>query len=171
MAADFNTAMDLENELWHFALEFYQQQGIEKACLELQSTYGLSINRLIFASWCGINGITLGPSDFSGPGEEWQTTVTHPLRKLRYSVRKQKQDFPECYQKLRQAELACEQVELALLYQQVSHYGKKVAVNSAEVEKNLQTYLKSLNLPIDKQLTTHLAPLVNLIKQQYLADQ
>ncbi|MCP4597321.1 TIGR02444 family protein [Neptuniibacter sp.] len=148
--------MDLKNELWDFALEFYQQPEIEAFCLSLQEQYGLSINRLIFSSWCGCKGLRLRQNNFSGEAAEWQNEITHPLRAVRYKVREQKEQFPGCYQKLRQAELACEQVELALLYD-ISKGLEKAQANAQLVEANLHSYLKSEGL---EGKNTPLEPLI-----------
>lgn len=160
--------MQLENELWDFALDFYRLEGVESACLDLQQQDGLSINRLIFAIWSGLNGIRLSELHFSSAAETWQSEITHPLRAIRYKVRENKSEVSECYQKLRAAELACEQVELALLHLQVSDSAQKKQKGSVLVEENLQTYLKSVNLPIDTELSTNITLLISVVEKQYL---
>jgi len=153
--------MQLKNDLWDFALNFYQQPGIEQSCLDLQNEFGLSINRLIFACWGGIQGYDLD-SIACDEADNWQQEMTHPLRGLRYKVRERKQqesEYDACYQKLRQAELACEQIELALLYQQGKQAAQKQA-SSVLIEENLLSYLKSRKMPIDKELLAGLKPLI-----------
>lgn len=168
MAADFNTAMNLENELWHFALDFYSKSEVEHCCLSLQDQYGLSINRIIFSCWCGVQGVEVAGPQFQ-KATLWQKEITHPLRALRYKVRKQKEDYPDCYAKLRQAELACEQVELFMLYEQAGKLPQSDLNSLVLVEKNLQTYLKLNNLPIDKEITQYLSPLIGVLKEHYVA--
>lgn len=146
--------MQLKNDLWDFALNFYQQPGVEQNCLALQEQHKLSVNRLIFACWSGVNGYSLSV-DKLDEADSWQREFTHPLRQLRYLLREEKQENSEldnCYQKFRQAELACEQVELALLYQQVELLPQSEA-SLVLVEENLKTYLKSKKVPIDKEVT------------------
>ncbi len=150
--------VDLKNELWDFALEFYQQPEIQVFCLSLQEQYGLSINRLIFSCWCGCKGLRLSQEDFSGEVSEWQNEITHPLRAVRYKVREKKERFPDCYKKLRQAELACEQVELGLLFEETSALEKGHA-NSKLIEANLYNYLGSeglerKNIPLEPLIRT-----------------
>jgi len=148
--------MQLKNDLWDFALNFYQQPDVEQHCLALQEQYKLSVNRLIYACWSGVNGYILpANANTNTEADDWQREFTHPLRQLRYGLRAQKQDNAElesCYQKFRQAELACEQVELALLYQQAEQLQHRDA-SLALVEENLKTYLKSKKVPIDKEVT------------------
>ena len=169
MAADFNTAMQLENELWHFALDFYSKPEVEKTCLRLQDEYGLSVNRVIFSCWCGLQGVQLNETEFQGEAAEWQSEITHPLRALRNKVRKQKELFPECYRKLRQAELSCEQVELSLLYILAEKMPRTERKNSYLSKKNLQTYLKIQNLPIDKEITQYVSLLIGVLNEHYVA--
>ncbi|SEG78417.1 TIGR02444 family protein [Marinobacterium lutimaris] len=111
--------MALDNPLWRFALDLYARPGVEAAALELQSL-GCSINRLILACFLAQKGCRLMPELLRGEAQQWQNELTHPLRALRYKVRARKADNPEldpCYRKLREAELACEQVEIMLLWQ------------------------------------------------------
>ncbi len=112
--------MMLENDLWDYALALYRQPGVEPACLELQQGWPLGINRLLFCCWLAAEGRSLQPQSLrAGTATQWQHNITAPLRALRYQVREQVKHEPElapCYQALRQAELACEQVELARLF-------------------------------------------------------
>ena len=102
----------LETPLWHYALGLYSRPGVEAAALALQQA-GLSINRLLFACWLASEGRELKSDYLQGEALQWQRELTHPLRALRYRVRGQKAAAPEleaCYRKLREAELAAEQV-------------------------------------------------------------
>lgn len=159
MAADFTTQMKLENDLWSFALHFYQQPGVETLCLKLQNSYGLSINRLLLACWAGYQGRVLDTAQFS-EADKWQSQITQPLRQLRYRVRERKTEsgFETCYQALRKAELACEQVELALLFE-MAQVAEMAPGGALLVEKNLQLYLKSLKQPIDREIESDLGEL------------
>ncbi len=111
--------MALDNPLWRFALDLYARPGVESAALELQ-TFGCSINRLILACFLAQRGERLTSELLTGDALEWQQQLSHPLRALRYKVRSLKAEAPDldhCYRKLREAELACEQVEIMLLWQ------------------------------------------------------
>lgn len=109
--------MKLENALWHYALRLYSQDGVEQACLTLQAA-GLSINRLLLCCWLGQEAGRKLALDQLEAATTWQTDITHPMRALRYAVRPQKQQddsYQAVYAAMRKAELACEQVELALM--------------------------------------------------------
>lgn len=160
--------MQLKNDLWDFTLKFYQQPDVEQSCLALQNQYGLSINRLIYACWCSCRGLRQQQGVVDGAADQWQAEITHPLRQLRYMVRKEKseQDALEpCYLALRKAELACEQVELALLYKQSSELAH-AAASLQLLEENLTTYLHEIGVERDETLEHLLTPLIQAVQKQ-----
>jgi uncharacterized protein (TIGR02444 family) len=112
--------MKLHNDLWDYALQLYAKPGVESACLQLQQEWSLGVNRLLFCCWLATEGRALQAEQLSTcEASQWQHSTTEPLRLLRYRVRAQRRLEPElerCYQALRQAELAAEQVELAWLF-------------------------------------------------------
>ncbi|WP_432696945.1 TIGR02444 family protein [Marinobacterium sp. YM272] len=114
--------MSLDNPLWQYALDLYSRPGVESTALDLQ-TVGCSVNRLILACYLAEQGRLLPAELLAGEALSWQRELTHPLRVLRYQVRSLKAGRPElenCYRKMRQAELACEQVEIMLLWEMLS---------------------------------------------------
>lgn len=147
--------MQLKNDLWDFALSFYRSPEVEAVCLELQDQHGLSINRLLFTCWASLEGIDLVDADFTGEASDWQQQVTHRVRQARYRVRPDKAKVAACYGKLREAELACEQVELALLFSTVSER----EASSYSIERlinNIAVYLTSAQVAMDKCLQQRL---------------
>ena len=156
--------MQLKNDLWDFAPNFYQQPEVEPTCLLLQAQFGVSINRLIYAVWCGcrceqaVDGASQG-------ADRWQREVTHALRAIRFNVREKRAELDgldACYRQLRQAELACEQVELAMLYQQprVSMHDQDIR---ALVLSNIKRYLVESNVAFDAALEVALQPILSAI--------
>ncbi len=144
--------MKLENDLWSFALQLYAAEGVESACLELQQA-GMSINRIIYAIWLGLEGRELDITA-TAAADRWQSEVTHPLRALRYRVRVEKQqsaDYAECYGAMRKAELACEQQELALLH--AAHTAMPLASpGAALVVENLARYRDNCTLEAGREI-------------------
>lgn len=121
--------MPLNNPLWQYALNLYARPGVESTALALQEL-GCSINRLILASYLAEKGRRLSVELLAGEALHWQRELTHPLRVLRYQVRSQKAMRPEleaCYQSMRSAELACEQVEIMLLWEMLEQTELPVA--------------------------------------------
>lgn len=116
--------MALENPLWQYVLRLYSTPGVEEACLTLQAQ-GAAVNSLLLACWAGQRGIELTTQEWQQLSPLWRTEVLEPLRRVRYRARalcQQKPALDDCYQVLKQAELAAEQAELMQLYAQVSQW-------------------------------------------------
>jgi uncharacterized protein (TIGR02444 family) len=135
--------MSLENPLWQYALTLYSRSGVEQCCLQLQDQ-GAVVNRLLFACWLASQGIKLDHDRLHQSGNRWQPEVTRPLRAVRFRVREQLAALPEaeaCYRALRQAELAAEQLELMLLWQDGQSWLPDSEVGAALFQHNLQQVL------------------------------
>jgi uncharacterized protein (TIGR02444 family) len=149
--------MALDNPLWQYALDLYARPGVTAAALQLQAA-GASINRLLLACYLARQGRELPPDLLAGAACDWQRAITHPLRAVRYRVREQKQARPEldaCYRRLREAELATEQVELMLLWQQLGELSPDPAPpGPALARRNLQRVLHGIEGDIDAPLET-----------------
>ena len=155
--------MKLENDLWHYALRLYCQPGMESACLELQQA-GLSINRLLFCLWLGQDAGRQLDLLVLQEATGWQSEITHPLRALRYKVRVYKlQDeaYQACYSAMRKAELACEQLELALMHDVAGQMLKGEAGSSLVLE-NLASYLNGCTLNADPSVTAAFEQLLQI---------
>ena len=154
--------MQLQNDLWRYALDLYQQPGVEQGCLDLQQQ-GASINRLLFCCWLGKEKRILVPdlvtASFSA---QWQQEITHPLRQLRYRVREQKDgrsELDSVYQKMRAAELAAEQVELAALAELAEQMPQQKSDVIAALE-NLSRYFEMAGLQLNNTARQGLWPLL-----------
>lgn len=146
--------MALDNPLWQYALELYARPGVREAALALQEA-GASINRLLLACYLATQGLELDAALLAGPAQDWQREITHPLRALRYRVREHKltrAELDACYQRLREAELAAEQVELMLLWEQIERQALQPGpVGAALARRNLQRVLS--RLPVQAQVS------------------
>lgn len=164
--------MKLENALWHYALRLYGQAGVEQTCLTLQGA-GLSINRLLLCCWLGQEEGRRLVLEQLEAATNWQTDITHPVRALRYAVRMHKQEddsYQAVYAAMRKAELACEQVELALMYEAA------VAMEQADTGvdlllENLACYLNACTLdqaiPVADALETLLQTLYPTLPEDW----
>jgi len=135
--------MSLENPLWQYALTLYSWPGVEQCCLQLQDQ-GAVVNRLLFACWLARQGISLTPSRLLQLDHQWHDEVTQPLRSVRHRVREWRWQCPDtehCYRALREAELACEQVELMLLWQQGAHWSPDTTASVELLRHNLKQVL------------------------------
>lgn len=140
--------MSLENPLWHYALTLYAEPGVEQSCLQLQDQ-GAVINRLLLACWLGGGGISLNSVRLQQLDGDWHNGVTLPVRAVRYRVRELLASEPtgeDCYRALRQAEMAAEQVELMLLWQQSHHWQPDVSADADLIRHNLEQVVGDLRL-------------------------
>lgn len=147
--------MQLDNPLWRYALRVYSQPLVEPACLAAQAT-GLHVNTLLLCCWLATKGEVYRPERYSGVFSVWRDPVLVPLRRLRYEVRElcqQHSGMQACYTQLKQAELAAEQVEVALLWQ--LHREPVFPITTAEsagilpnqlAQQNISAYLKAVDM-------------------------
>ncbi|MGB0466973.1 MAG: TIGR02444 family protein [Pontibacterium sp.] len=155
--------MNIDNDLWRYALTLYGQDKVEPACLQLQAA-GLSINMLIFCIWLGLEGRTFEPDRLTRAGQ-WRAQITGPVRGIRYQVRDCKAQaaaWEPCYVALKKAEMACEQVEVALLCEAAF---KMRAAEPGEVLilENLARYLNGCTLDSDRQPVPALCTLLEAV--------
>lgn len=107
----------------------------------------MSVNRLLLCCWLGQTGRRLQPDQLT-EADQWRESVLEPLRTLRYRVRSMRDDadLDECYQQLKQAELAAEQVELQRLWQGCVHWSTadKESEPLMLARENIDIYLAQL---------------------------
>ncbi|GGC09298.1 hypothetical protein GCM10011352_39600 [Marinobacterium zhoushanense] len=156
--------MSLNNPLWQTALRLYALPGVETAALQLQRA-GCSINRLLMACYLAQQGRRLVPELLAGEALDWQREITYPLRALRYRVRTRKGERAElepCYSALRKAELACEQVELMLLWEGLSALAlPSAAAGEALARANLELVLVESGVDDLRRFDDQVAVLIN----------
>lgn len=120
------------------------------------------INRLLLACWLARQGIGLTPSRLLQLDSHWREDVTQPLRSVRYRVREwreQRSEMEPCYQALRQAELAAEQVELMLLWQQASRWLPGRDASAELLRHNLTQVLTARDGVVTDERLERLRPL------------
>jgi uncharacterized protein (TIGR02444 family) len=74
------------NPFWDYALELYQREGVEAACLELQQRHGLDVNVVLFCCWLASRGIPVDDAVLGRIVEAanaWQEEFVRPLRAVR----------------------------------------------------------------------------------------
>jgi hypothetical protein len=54
----------MNNPLWVFSLQRYQQPGVAQACLEAQDRCGADVNLLLYAAWLASHGQALSPAQW-----------------------------------------------------------------------------------------------------------
>jgi uncharacterized protein (TIGR02444 family) len=113
------------NPFWEFAVAVYGQPGVEAECLSLQESGGINVILVLFAAYCGVEGLALGDGDIEscvadiGPV---QSSVVRPLRNARRALKRFAPDAGEEHlyasirERLRSAELDAERMIAARLY-------------------------------------------------------
>ncbi len=129
--------LQLDNPLWDYALSIYPK--LETRLLELQSE-GVRVNHLLTGLWMGAQGRLMN-TEYQ-LSDRWFRDNTAPVRASRIALKLQLGRVPQlnsCYQQVKSAELALEQVELALLYWE-QH--QTTELDSQAMRKNLLTVLE-----------------------------
>jgi len=156
--------MSIYNPLWHYAIALYQRPGVEASCLALQEQ-GLSVNRLLLCCWLAHTGRRLEP-DRLAEAEAWRVSVLEPLRAIRYQVRLMRDDanLEECYQQLKRAELAAEQVEMLRLWQGCELWAAAAEGQEPLVlaRQNIGIYMAQLSRTSDSECLTGVQHLLGL---------
>ncbi|EPJ43714.1 MAG: hypothetical protein OFPII_40040 [Osedax symbiont Rs1] len=150
--------MNIDNQLWLFANQYYRYPGVAQQLLALQNNHDLSVNLHIYVVWLvSIERKIVTLPSANCNVSAWQSEVTAPLRKIRQLVKQQKTanssleaTLTLCYQQLLDAELAAEKFELGLLYHQHSEHsqGNAAGGNLQQLlDYNLEFYWRN-NLPV-----------------------
>jgi uncharacterized protein (TIGR02444 family) len=117
--------LDLDGQLWRFALEFYALPSVAEACLTLQDEAQLDVIQLLAAIYADL--VLQQPLSSQDVAElkrqtvEWRGATVLPLRDIRRFLKPPRDGFPEERQLLREkvkaAELLAEQIQLAMTEQ------------------------------------------------------
>lgn len=165
----------LDNPLWQFALSQWRNEAFQAACLACQSS-GWCVSHLLVALWTGHQG-------FAWDGREpralkdWRKLATRSLRHLRLAIPKGHAALASMRQRLQDAELASEQVELAWWFYELSpHLGAAESREDADVLiiANLSNLARSQQQAVDaslKQLARILCPASSPNRIQRLFEQ
>jgi uncharacterized protein (TIGR02444 family) len=108
------------NPFWDYALALYRQDGVERACLDLQARHGLDVNVVLLCCWLASRGIEADQAWLRGATaavERWQAEVIRPLRAVRSRLKAELAEpepgsipacWPDLTARLRQRVLALE---------------------------------------------------------------
>lgn len=116
--------VELDSELWRFAVAFYRRPDVAPACLVLQNQLGVDVSFLIFAIFAELKrGYRLDANHLAaadGVIGAWRTEIVQSLRHLRTRLKSGPLPAPQSLteglrQQIKAAELEAEQIELAAL--------------------------------------------------------
>jgi len=145
---DSLTQQDLDNPLWHYACQQYEQPAVKSICLALQDSCGADVNMLLTASWAATQGLAPDWPSILNEIAGWQTKIVGPLRAVRKQLDKTSAPEQRLYTALCRLEIDAEQIELAYLYKMVikqSHRLYKPLKAGSELScHNITSYLNYL---------------------------
>lgn len=144
--------------LWRFSLRVYRREGVEQACLGLQSACGADVNLLLLCCWMGIRRKTLGEPFLRrvmAAVSRWQSEVVQPLRRARRALKQAGIGAPRAWrvhlrEPVSRLELEAEYVEQRVLARLAALAPPRPRSATAEqaVSANLENYLGLLGTPI-----------------------
>ena len=120
--------LDLDGPHWRFSLAVYRAPDVPEACLALQDEYGTDVNVLLVFLWVATcwhrTPTTVDIARADAGVDDWRTGVVVPLREVRRTLKTvpplpRSEENERLRQKVKVAELAAEQLEQALLAQQL----------------------------------------------------
>jgi uncharacterized protein (TIGR02444 family) len=80
------TSDQSSNPFWEYSLVAYRRAEVAETCLELQDSFGLDVNFLLYAGWLCSIGFRVTEAHLLELEEQvayWRATVVQPLRTLR----------------------------------------------------------------------------------------
>ena len=112
--------------LWPFSLAVYQDDAVQKECLDLQDRHGIDINMLLFCAFVGaVHGAIISERDVRDALSligAWNANVVRVLRQVRRELKLFAADpspvqvaAGELRMSVKAAELGAEQIEQAML--------------------------------------------------------
>lgn len=160
-----------DSDFWDFSIIFYQLAGVEQSCLELQDSFNLNVNLILFCHWLALEKkqcLTTNQwqqlIDITLPWE----SIIKPLRESRRTIKNSIIAWPEDFkqetiQGILNAELNTERMQQLSIEQS----WKKIKPSSTNdtfeevISGNISLYLSAThqNIP-DEILNAKLQPLL-----------
>ena len=140
------------NPFWEFAVAVYGQPGVEAECLSLQESGGINVMLVLFAAYCGAEGLALGDGDIEScvaDIEPVQSSVVRPLRNVRRALNRFALDAGEEHlyvsirERLRSAELDAERIIATRLYAMLrGRFGERPRQAAEQISPNVARLLE-----------------------------
>ena len=135
-------SLEPDSPLWRFALWFWKQPEVESLCLTLQAE-GWHVSKLLAACWMTACGQDC-PAGIGRRADQWHTDVTGQLRRLRKQLDRQSRDLAPVRSAIARAELEAEQVELALMYHELTRHQPVADKATGPVQAQLASNLRAI---------------------------
>ena len=121
-----------------YSIKLWQDPAVEKECLMLQNTHGVTVATILYAKWCDMYSLYFNPTviDFA---KQIETDKIIPLRTLRINTNKPSPSYKDAMNAEIQAELD--------LMQQILNAYPNTPCNEKSAIKNMEDTL-SINISI-----------------------
>lgn len=115
--------LDLNGEIWHFALDLYHAPGVSEICLQLQDEAGFDVVNAIVILYAEAKLHRRLTADqvqqLESETRNWRDETVLPLRYLRRRLRVPPPNFPasdteDLRNQIKKAELQSEQIQIAM---------------------------------------------------------
>lgn len=147
------------NAFWVFSNTVYQQRTIAQTALHFQDNWGLSINFLLFCSFCSLENKQLTQQVTQHLWQQlshWNREYTLQIRKLRQRLKLfgKNEETKQLYHAIKQIELQFEYQEQQLLFKQFDRFSQANQKNINDLFiTNTSLYLNQVNqYPLPKLL-------------------
>ena len=130
--------MQLDNPLWQFALQLYQDADNQRLLLQRQNDLQQSVNQTLFFAFLDTQQRRIDPQLIAEHCLAWRQQVLEPFRQIRLQQRNQ-----AGYEQCKSLEIRLERIEIALLWQLLAH--------SVAVDSQMQTMLQTMGLKLDNK--------------------
>jgi len=160
-----------ESEFWDFSLDVYGRPEVSKLCLDLQDSYGVDVNMLLFACWLGHTGRgTVTVSAWRAMGlrlNKWRDEVIKPLRSVRHMLKHEHLAPLDMKEQVFKCEIDAEHIEQLILEKEWGNSRRSKISDSTrrtqDMIENLVTYLKAEKVTLDSKLAYRCERLVKHI--------
>jgi len=151
-------------KFWNFSLQLYNREGVAAACLELQDTYQLDVNLILFCFW---HGSAYGEIDQAllksviELSSEWRTHVVQPLRNVRTWMKltpNPSEQFNSLREAIKEDELLAEKYQQERIASLASEFnrGRKCLFGIDDIGNNTDSLLQALGIEQDKKIASRL---------------
>ena len=154
-----------DNPFWKFALEFYQQPNVERACIAFQDEFGGNVCLLLFCCWLDINNCDVSFDQLTILDKQVQKYEDQYLHQLRNSRRQSRPQLADAenpqhlYALAKRLELQGEK----FLCDQFYDWYLQQPVTKTEVPDSTSNYLRKFT--VDANLASLIMSSVNKVQR------
>ena len=140
-------------DFWNFSLRLYTQPQVADLCVQLQDTYQVNVNLLLWCCWLEQQAIDLTAERLQQAHwrvDAWEQDYVLPLRALRRNLKRQfgtaDATMEMLRQQIKQAELMAEK-QMQIWLEELAAQWLVDTNSSIATGENLRRYLTSQQLP------------------------